>query len=938
MRKERKGKGGGCLIAYKKDIETLVTEIQTEESACEALWIKVGNDTTKIKIGTVYMPGEKTPKKTLENAYREIEAEIVCESDLEEYIVCGDFNAKLKFSDSLESPAGRIMQSFINRNGLHVINQCTQCIGKWTRQEGNSKSVIDFVLSKNDALVSQMVIDEPKDFSVFYYKTTEGETRKIYSDHNAIKIELNWKYALDKRRASVKRKVITKKGLENYQYKINQQKVSKTINEEGELNQEYNKWATQIYRMYESEKIIVKKKKTCKVNRKLMLKIKFLKRMKRKRMLTTSEKIVAEKRIELMQQHIEEELKQRNRTVVKGIIKEIKETGRTDLQPFWKYTKGITRAAKTTTNMTVKDKDGNRMENKEEIIKEYQKHYQTLLSTRDGLTKNEVETEEVIKRSIERLHKVKRPTIKYTYEEIKDTIKTLKSKKAKDSSDWQNELLLHGGEEIVESLVKIFDMIGSQQEIPDVWENMWIKAIFKDARMKQVDKTRGLFMTNIISKVYEKVTQKRNSNEWEASTSPFQCGGKKGTSTIDHTLTILEIINRNKYLNKETYVIFIDMEKCFDKLWLESGIIELWKSGMNPNDAKMIYKMNKNANIIVHTPVGITDQFKVTNTVKQGTIYGPRICSKEIEKINEVNVKAVTMYSPRVEIEALTYVDDMTNAGSKECSEMALRNVKALEEEKKTTVNLLKSKYIIVNKKVVNESDELTTRLLNGAPLERTDRHNFLGTWIDKSGKCELNIKKRKEKCEMVLTKVLQMASQNKVGNLSTTIKIELYTVIIIPILLYNMEAWGNMTEGNLKSLEQIQASFLKRLLKLPKTTPYLGMLYEIGVWRIVDVLLYKKMMLLHNIIHSDDKRIIKRIIIDQDNYSYPGCWLEVARKEARSRQITTDLDAIKQESKPVYKKRIKETIQTTLIRHIRENETTKLRTVLKDHLEKRST
>ena len=188
MRKERKGKGGGCLIAYKKDIETLVTEIQTEESACEALWIKVGNDTTKIKIGTVYMPGEKTPKKTLENAYREIEAEIVCESDLEEYIVCGDFNAKLKFSDSLESPAGRIMQSFINRNGLHVINQCTQCIGKWTRQEGNSKSVIDFVLSKNDALVSQMVIDEPKDFSVLYYKTTEGETRKIYSDHNAIKI------------------------------------------------------------------------------------------------------------------------------------------------------------------------------------------------------------------------------------------------------------------------------------------------------------------------------------------------------------------------------------------------------------------------------------------------------------------------------------------------------------------------------------------------------------------------------------------------------------------------------------------------------------------------------------------------------------------------------------------------------------------------------
>ena len=116
-------------------------------------------------------------------------------------------------------------------------------------------------------------------------------------------------------------------------------------------------------------------------------------------------------------------------------------------------------------------------------------------------------------------------------------------------------------------------------------------------------------------------------------------------------MTILEIVNKNLHLNKETYITFIDLEKCFDKLWLQSGITELWKGGMNHQDAEMILQMNEKAKILINTPVGMTEMIEIPNCVKQGTIYGPKIGSQEVQQVNTTYKKVITIYSPRIQVE-----------------------------------------------------------------------------------------------------------------------------------------------------------------------------------------------------------------------------------------------------------------------------------------------
>ena len=625
----------------------------------------------------------------------------------------------------------------------------------------------------------------------------------------------------------------------------------------------------------------------------------------------------------------------RNVKVTKAIVEQIKRKGKTDLEPFWKSVK--TQNKNKQGRITIRNEVGERIEDQSVIKEMYKEHYTKLLTPKKPVDIEEIRNEALVVQAIKNLQKISNLTVpkETTRDEIIKEITSLKLKKAKDSEGWQNEHLVYGGEEMALSLQKIYSMADVQQQIPDSWERMWIKSIFKEKNARTLEKTRGLFMTNIVAKLKEKIIKTRNEEEWEKSASPYQCGGKKGTSTIDHTLTILETIQRQKYLNKPTYILYIDLEKCFDKLWLEDGVVELWRSGMNPLDAYMVYRMNQNANITIMTPAGETSNINVKNVVKQGTIYGPRICNKVVERVNNINERAITHYSPNIELQSLQYVDDITGLGSKQTVETIVRNVRTLEIKKKATVKLSKSGYMIITTSKNQKVEEIKGELRNGR-LERRSEYKYLGTWLNEKGNCDLNIRKKIEQTQYVIKKVESMASSHQVGNLATSMKIELYKTVVLPTLLYNMEAFGNIKPEEMQKLEKYQGEVLRRLTNMPKSTVYLGLLQELGVWKIKDMMLYKKIMLLHNIVTSKDERIIKKIINEQDKNPIPNCWLDCLKKQLEEIGMTTDLKEIKRKTKKETKNEAKKKIEEKLIQQINKNATTKMRTVIKTNFGKK--
>ena len=210
---------------------------------------------------------------------------------------------------------------------------------------------------------------------------------------------------------------------------------------------------------------------------------------------------------------------------------------------------------------------------------------------------------------------------------------------------------------------------------------MKIKCIHKKGPKKKMDNKRGLFITNIVSKVYERLIKERNKNC--VKLSPLQTGGVEERSTIDNFMTVLAIIERNTYMGKATYVTFADVEKCFDKLWLEDGITDLWKSGMKTRDCMAIKKLNEIAEAVVDTPVGRTKEIILKNTVRQGTVNGPAICAVSMDTVNKIGYNVVTQYGPKLEIQIVAYVDDLARAGSCTTADNTIKNCSIMEERKR---------------------------------------------------------------------------------------------------------------------------------------------------------------------------------------------------------------------------------------------------------------
>ena len=98
-------------------------------------------------------------------------------------------------------------------------------------------------------------------------------------------------------------------------------------------------------------------------------------------------------------------------------------------------------------------------------------------------------------------------------EEVQQTIKKLKSKKAPDEEGWGNELIKMGGKEMVISIWMMFNRVLKDGIIPEQWEAMKIKSIYKNKGSKQeVTNRRGIFLTSILSKLFEKILLLKTGN------------------------------------------------------------------------------------------------------------------------------------------------------------------------------------------------------------------------------------------------------------------------------------------------------------------------------------------------------------------------------------------------------------------------------------------
>ena len=167
-----------------------------------ALWVLLNNQKTLVRMGDIYGPQDNlTPNSELKKLYESISDKVdIGKENNQQIIILGHFNAKIgnyiKNNKGTITKGGRHLKGLVEKGNLCIVSgESNKCEGLWTREQGQEKSVIAYVITTKKDLntIKTIKIDEEKEFGI-YKVEIQGtkQCRKIYSSHNVIILNIDF--------------------------------------------------------------------------------------------------------------------------------------------------------------------------------------------------------------------------------------------------------------------------------------------------------------------------------------------------------------------------------------------------------------------------------------------------------------------------------------------------------------------------------------------------------------------------------------------------------------------------------------------------------------------------------------------------------------------------------------------------------------------------
>ena len=184
-----------------------------------------------------------------------------------------------------------------------------------------------------------------------------------------------------------------------------------------------------------------------------------------------------------------------------------------------------------------------------------------------------------------------------TMQELRSSIKKLKSKKAPGPDGVMNDMLRHPGSAAKNILLRIFNQSWKQGRVPDIWKETSIIPIHKKGRDEKDAKSYGpITLLSCVGKLLERIVNQRL--QWYLETygklSDTQAGFRKNKNTEDQLTYFAQKIENGFQEGKKTVAVFFNMKKAFDTVWKDGLLLKLIKCGIAGNMYKWIKSFLEN--------------------------------------------------------------------------------------------------------------------------------------------------------------------------------------------------------------------------------------------------------------------------------------------------------------------------------------------------------
>ena len=208
---------------------------------------------------------------------------------------------------------------------------------------------------------------------------------------------------------------------------------------------------------------------------------------------------------------------------------------------------------------------------------------------------------------------------KINTKEMNHTIKRLQRSKSTGPDDIPKELFIEANETTKEILKAMIENVHKNEEIPPAWEGEIIRLYKGKGQKGKGLNERGITLASNAGKVYERIINERVKKQITITKS--QAGGKPGCATTDHLIVLKQTIQEITEKKQTAYIFFLDVQKAYDKAWLDAIMYALLKNGVEGKNLRMLKKkLNSNLTARIQTRYGLTRRINIKDSIRQGGV------------------------------------------------------------------------------------------------------------------------------------------------------------------------------------------------------------------------------------------------------------------------------------------------------------------------------
>jgi hypothetical protein len=195
---------------------------------------------------------------------------------------------------------------------------------------------------------------------------------------------------------------------------------------------------------------------------------------------------------------------------------------------------------------------------------------------------------------------------------------------------------------------------------------------------------------------------------------------------------------------------------------------------------------------------------------------------------------------------------------------------------------------------------------VHGTVMESVTHDTYLGDVISGDGRNTKNVSKRISRGIGISSQIVNLLRDICLGEHYIEIALLLRESMFINSVLTNAEIWYLLKKEEIKQLEDLDKTLLKKILKVPFSTPGEAYFLELGILPLGVIIKARRLNYLHYIIMREESEMLFRFFMTQWNNEVYGDWTKEVKTNLEEFGIPCDLDHIRSMTTEKFKSLVK--------------------------------